>query len=175
MTTSSDQRPDILLIMPDQMRGDCLSLENHPVMQTPNIDDIGLRGMPFARGYSTCPSCIPARRAMLTALHPSSPGNGVAGFATDAELNAPIFSQKLLDGGYHTTLVGRHMHQLPLDKAFGFEDRVYATAYHYDDDYGQALEAEFPGQGVMAGHGITRVVIPRDLGNFRMHGTRPRG
>lgn len=156
MSNSPDTRPDILLIMPDQMRGDCLSLEKHPVLQTPNIDDLGLRGMHFARGYSTCPSCIPARRAMMTALYPSSPGNGVTGFATNAELDAPVFPQKLLDEGYHTTLVGRHMHQLPLDKAFGFEDRIYATAYHYDDDYGQALEAEFPGQGGMAGHGISR-------------------
>ena len=28
-------QPNILLIMPDQMRGDCLSLEQHPCLLTP--------------------------------------------------------------------------------------------------------------------------------------------
>ena len=39
--TDAETRPNILLIMPDQMRGDCLSLERHPVLLTPNIDEIG--------------------------------------------------------------------------------------------------------------------------------------
>ncbi len=30
----SASRPDILLLMPDQMRGDCLSILEHPVVRT---------------------------------------------------------------------------------------------------------------------------------------------
>ena len=55
-------QPDILLIMPDQWRGDCLSLERHPVLLTPNVDEIGGHGTHFRRAYVTCPSCIAARR-----------------------------------------------------------------------------------------------------------------
>ena len=73
-----DSRPNMLLIMPDQMRGDCLSIENHPVLVTPNADEIGVNGARFTRAYSTCASCIPARRSLLTGLYPSS--NGVVGF-----------------------------------------------------------------------------------------------
>lgn len=155
MSTTKDQRPDILLIMPDQMRGDCLSLEGHPVLQTPNIDDLGLRGMHFTRAYTTCPSCIPARRAMLSALHPASPGNGMTGFRERHELHAPVFPQLLHDGGYHTTIVGRHMHQFPYDKPYGFADRTYATAYKDDDEYAQEFEAAFPGQGGLKSHGLS--------------------
>ena len=36
----SDARPDILLIMTDQQRADCLSIAGHPVLQTPNLDTI---------------------------------------------------------------------------------------------------------------------------------------
>src|SRR6476661_383714 len=53
--------PDVLLIMPDQMRGDCLSALNHPVVRTPTLDKLASDGALFRRAYTTCPSCIPAR------------------------------------------------------------------------------------------------------------------
>jgi hypothetical protein len=59
-------KPDILLIMPDQMRGDCLSTLGHPVVRTPELDRLASEGALFRRTYSTVPSCIPARHAILT-------------------------------------------------------------------------------------------------------------
>ena len=37
--------PDILLLMPDQMRGDCLSALGHPAVKTPNLDKLAARGV----------------------------------------------------------------------------------------------------------------------------------
>src|SRR4051812_40270305 len=71
-------QPDILLIMPDQMRGDCISLLGHPVVRTPTIDRLSREGSIFRHAYSTCPSCIPARFSLLTGLYPST--SGVVGF-----------------------------------------------------------------------------------------------
>src|SRR5436305_1298470 len=71
-------KPDILLIMPDQMRGDCLSALHHPVVRTPTLDKLAREGTLFRRAYSTCPSCIPARFSLLTGLYPST--SGVVGF-----------------------------------------------------------------------------------------------
>ncbi|MEZ5275865.1 MAG: sulfatase-like hydrolase/transferase [Opitutaceae bacterium] len=153
MTDSSDSRPDILLIMPDQMRGDCLSLEDHPVLMTPNIDAIGRQGTHFTRAYTSCPSCIPARRALLTGLHPAR--NGLVGYKDGCPLRHPTFTERLLEHGYRTTLVGRHMHQHPYDEPYGFEDRVFASGYIEDDDYSRDLEAAFPGQGGFRGHGLS--------------------
>jgi len=153
MSTPTDRQPDILLIMPDQMRGDCLSLENHPVLLTPNIDTIGLHGTHFARAYTTCPSCIPARRAMLTGLFPAT--NGVVGYRERHELHEPTFPERLQECGYRTTIVGRHMHQHPYEKPYGIEDRVYCSGYKDDDDYALAFEAAFPGQGGFRGHGLS--------------------
>ena len=53
-------RPDILLIMPDQMRGDCLSILGHAAVKTPQLDKLARQGVLFRRAYSTVPSCIPA-------------------------------------------------------------------------------------------------------------------
>ena len=33
-------KPDILFLMPDQMRGDCLSLLGHPAVHTPHLDKL---------------------------------------------------------------------------------------------------------------------------------------
>ncbi len=71
-------RPDILLIMPDQMRGDCLSILGHAAVKTPQLDKLARQGVLFRRAYSTVPSCIPARYALLTGLHPQT--SGVVGF-----------------------------------------------------------------------------------------------
>ena len=153
MSTPSDQRPDILMIMPDQMRGDCLSMENHPVLQTPNIDTIGAQGMHFTRAYSTCPSCIPARRAMLTARYPAT--NGMVGYRMHEEFTQPTFPGQLGSAGYHTTLVGRGMHQHPEDRPYGYQDRTASFPDFDSGSYAEALEHKFPGEGGVAGHGIS--------------------
>ena len=72
-------KPDILLIMPDQMRGDCMSILGHPAVRTLNLDELAQQGALFRRAYATVPSCIPARYALLTGIAPQT--SGVVGFA----------------------------------------------------------------------------------------------
>src|SRR5215471_15285432 len=79
-------RPDVLLIMPDQMRGDCLTARGHPVVHTPNLDKLAAEGALFRRAYATCPSCIPSRRSLLTGLFPAT--SGVVGYKA-SPISAP--------------------------------------------------------------------------------------
>ncbi|MCP4450813.1 MAG: sulfatase-like hydrolase/transferase [Planctomycetes bacterium] len=58
-------QPDILLIMPDQMRGDGLSILGHPAVSTPHMDQLAKQVALFRRVYATVASCIPARHALL--------------------------------------------------------------------------------------------------------------
>ncbi len=62
------ERPNVLLICVDQWRGDCLSAAGHPVVHTPYLDQLALRGARFRRAYTATPSCIPARAALMTGL-----------------------------------------------------------------------------------------------------------
>lgn len=50
------QQPNVLLIMCDQMRGDCLGIDGHPDVQTPYLDTLAADGMLFENAYSACPS-----------------------------------------------------------------------------------------------------------------------
>jgi len=55
------RRPNVLLITDDQHRGDCLGIEGHPVLSTPNLDGMA-PAAPFQRLHTEVPSCIAARR-----------------------------------------------------------------------------------------------------------------
>ena len=146
-------RPNVLLIMPDQMRGDCLSLEGHPALLTPNMDEIGGQGSHFARAYTTCASCIPARRSLLTGQFPAT--NGMVGFVGGCPLTTPTLTQRLQDSGYTTVLTGRHMHQHPYDEPYGYETQVLGSTYIADDDYAQMLDRAAPDLGGIRGLGIS--------------------
>jgi arylsulfatase A-like enzyme len=89
----SEVRPNILIIMPDEMRGDCLSLEHHPVLQTPTIDAIGEGGVHFTRAYTTCASCIAARRSLLTGQYPAT--NGMVGYREGVPITTPTLTELL--------------------------------------------------------------------------------
>ena len=150
-----DERPNILMIMTDQHRGDCLSLARHPVVQTPNLDTIGAGGGYFSRAYTTCPSCIPARRCLLSGQFPAT--TGMVGFSDGHEWHPPTtLPDELRKAGYQTALIGRTMHQWPRRKRFGFEHQHLITGADGPTDRDDAITKINP-QGSIAGggaHGI---------------------
>jgi len=135
-------QPDILLIMPDQMRGDCLSIVGHPAVQTPTFDGLARQGMLFRRAYCTVPSCIPARYALLTGLFPQT--SGVVGFR-EKPIDSATMPQVLGNAGYHTALVGREMHQAANAAQLGYQQAVLGSTYVSDDEYATVLMQAVPG------------------------------
>ncbi|MFW6039409.1 MAG: arylsulfatase [bacterium] len=152
-----EERPNILLIMTDQHRGDCLSLMRHPVVQTPNLDTIGGSGAAFSRCYSTCPSCIPARRSLLSGQFPAT--HGMVGFSDGAEWHpSTTLPEELRQAGYQTALIGRTMHQWPRNKGFGFEHQnlVVGGDGQFPTERELAIAKQHPADGTLGGgaHGI---------------------
>lgn len=129
-------RPNIILIMSDQHRADCLSVEAaHPVL-TPNLDRIANEGARFTRCYSTSPICIPARRSLLSGQFPAS--HGLAGNVEGLDWDPPhTLPGELRAAGYQTQLVGRSMHQHPRRRRYGFDEMVTL-----DEDYQPWLDGK---------------------------------
>ena len=144
-------RPNILLIMTDQQRGDCLSIDGHPVLLTPTMDHLAAAGVRFTNAYSTCPSCIAARRSLLSGQFPAT--HGIVGYRDHIEWDAPpTLPGVLRQAGYHTYLVGRSMHQHPPRKRYGYDHQVL---HGRDSDYGEWLrERQPPGAGGYYGTGV---------------------
>lgn len=137
----SDDRPNIVLFMTDQWRGDCLGIDGHPTVQTPNIDHLANRGTFFQRAYSACPSCIPARRSLMTGSAPAA--NGMIGFTNDAQWNpAHTLPGELAKAGYQTQLIGK-LHLQPNRKRYGFDHMLRAdNSRGHDSDYVEWLRNE---------------------------------
>ena len=144
-------RPNILLIMTDQQRGDCLGIEGHPVLLTPTMDGIAHQGVRFVRAYSSCPSCIAARRSLLSGQFPVT--HGMRGYRDGVEWDAPpTLPEVLSQAGYHTYLVGRSMHQHPVRKRYGFDHMVI---HGWESDYAEWLKQREPeGSGGYYGTGV---------------------
>lgn len=62
------RRKNVLFIIADQWRGDCLGLLA-PWVRTPNLDALARRGVTFTRHFGQSAPCGPARASMLTGLY----------------------------------------------------------------------------------------------------------
>ncbi len=137
-------KPNILILFAEQHRGDCLSSAGHPVLLTPNMDEIGGRGTRFSSAYSTCPVCVPARRSLISGQYPCTHA-ARANVATEWEIHNTL-PQMLQDDGYQTAWIGRSMHQHPSQKKFGWETMTWQNSRE-DNEYHAFLDRNLPEGG----------------------------
>ena len=70
---SSIQRPDVLILMTDQLNPYCLGYMGDQTVRTPHIDRLSMEGMQFNAAYTVSPVCImPARGLFLNGLYPDN-------------------------------------------------------------------------------------------------------
>lgn len=114
--------PNIILIVVDQWRGDCLSVDRHPVVHTPYLDQLALDGVRFSRAYSATPSCIAARAALLTGLSPRT--HGRLGYRDGVPWDYPVtLAGEFTRHGYQTQAIGK-MHVYPERSQMGFQNVI---------------------------------------------------
>ncbi|MEK3888596.1 arylsulfatase [Bacillus sp. FSL K6-3431] len=126
-------KPNIVLMVVDQMRGDCMSILDHPVVDTPNIDQLARNGVLFSNAYSATPTCVPARAALLTGM--SQAANGRVGYEDKVLWNyTHTLPGELTKAGYHTQAVGK-MHVYPPRNLCGFHHVVLHDGYLFYNRY----------------------------------------
>ncbi len=111
------RRPNILLIIPDQLRAQALGCMGNPDVHTPNLDRLAAEGVLFRQTFANSPVCCPARAVLLTGTYVHR--NGVV--ANDLRLReSEVTLAKLLRAqGYRTGLVGKwHLDGGPRDPGF---------------------------------------------------------
>ncbi len=129
METASGGRPNVVLIMLDQLAAGWLPAYGHPVVQAPNITSLADEGVVFESAYCASPLCAPSRAALLTGRLPSH----TEVFDNAAELRAslPTIAHHLRAAGYATCLAGK-MHFVGPDQLHGFEERLTTDVYPAD-------------------------------------------
>ncbi len=120
-------KPNVVLILVDQMRRDVLGVCGHPLSPTPTLDMMKRHGTLFTRAYSAVPSCIAARAAILTGL--SQRSHGRLGYQDGVPWNYPnTIASVFAEAGYHTQAVGK-MHVHPARNLLGFHNVVLHDGY----------------------------------------------
>lgn len=103
--SAAAQKPNIVLMIADDMSWDDCGAYGHPSIQTPNLDELAKQGITFDNAFLTISSCSPSRCSIITGRYPHN---------TDAEeLHWPLpadqitFSEKLREAGYWTGAAGK--------------------------------------------------------------------
>ncbi len=115
-TTAS--KPNILFLMSDQHRGDCLGADGNVRIRTPNLDRLARQGARFTNAYSSTPTCTPARACLLTGLSPWN--HGMLAYGKVAAKYPYEMPRALSAAGYFTFAIGK-LHYSPQRNLHGFQ------------------------------------------------------
>ena len=137
------KQPNIILIVCDQLRYDCVGAGKTYPVKTPNLDRLASEGMSFTNSYTSIPICCPARMSLLSGKRSESFS---AYWNFDITLPVPsltpadyTFTKALSEAGYRTAYVGKwhgSENYTPLD--FGFD------SYYSEGDYFAEVREAFP-------------------------------
>jgi len=99
------RRPNILFLVADEYRYDCLGASGHPIVRTPHLDRLAAEGANFTHAYAASPVCSPDRAVLFTGRYPHI--NGVTqngGRFRPGEVPLPLLLQHY---GYTTAMAGK--------------------------------------------------------------------
>ncbi|HEV3027415.1 MAG TPA: sulfatase, partial [Planctomycetota bacterium] len=114
------QRPNVLFILTDDQRWDCIGLAPNARVQTPNIDRIGREGVYFPNAFCTTSLCSPSRASILSGLYAHV--HGVSNNFTEYPVDMPTWPRALHDAGWETAYIGKyHMGEENDDPRPGFD------------------------------------------------------
>lgn len=117
------ERPNILFLMADQFRFDCIGANGNALIHTPNLDRLESESANFTRAYVQAPVCVPSRISYFTGRYPHSHKNRVNYTPAGPQ---PFIQRILTEKGYQTGSVGKLHFYPPTNKhacSTGF-DRV---------------------------------------------------
>lgn len=142
----TQSRPNILVILVDDLGYGDLSSYGAQDLKSPQIDKLLKRGMKFSNFYANCPVCSPTRAALMTGRYQdmvgvpgvirTHPQNSWGYLAPSAVTLADVFQQ----AGYHTGMVGKwHLGlespNIPNERGFeffrGFLGDMMDDYYHH--------------------------------------------
>jgi choline-sulfatase len=122
-------RPNILLLMADQLAAPTLPVYGNPRVIAPNLARLAGRGVVFDSAYCNFPICAPSRFSMLSGRLP----HAIDAFDNASEFPAatPTMAHYLRRAGYRTILCGK-MHFVGPDQLHGYEERLTTDIYPAD-------------------------------------------
>ena len=108
------KKPNVMLIMIDDLN-DCIELfKGHPQSLTPNINKLAKSGTSFLNAHTNAPMCGPSRASMLMGIYPHKSGNFFMSpwFNNPVLKNTRTLSEQFKKEGYQAIGTGKILHHL---------------------------------------------------------------
>ncbi|MEN8703397.1 MAG: sulfatase [Polaribacter sp.] len=107
-----NKKPNIILIVVDDLNDYTGFLGGHPQVKTPNMDALANEGTVFTNAHTNAPICAPSRASMLTGIYPHVSKNyWFTNWTKNKTLsNSKSIAQFMGDNGYNTYATGKLMH-----------------------------------------------------------------
>ncbi|MBV9344707.1 MAG: choline-sulfatase [Gammaproteobacteria bacterium] len=122
-------RPNLLILMADQLRAAALPAYGNRIARTPHLDRLADHSVVFRSAYCNSPLCAPSRFSFMAGRLPSA--IGAYDNAAEFPAQVPTFAHYLRLAGYRTLLSGK-MHFCGPDQLHGFEERLTTDIYPAD-------------------------------------------
>ncbi|MFD4259123.1 sulfatase-like hydrolase/transferase [Streptomyces sp. NPDC058534] len=158
--TAGTRRPNIVLILADDLGYGELGAYGQRLMHTPALDRLAEEGLRFTDAYAGAPVCAPSRCSLLTGLHGGharvrqNPFSGPQGALTADDTS---FAEPLRAVGYRTALYGKwgfgpetahqpsHPNQRGFDDFYGYIDHDHAHDYYPEYLWHNETKEALPG------------------------------
>jgi len=131
---------NILFLMVDQMRADCLGCAGHPVVKTPNLDGLAAKGVRFSRAYAQHPQCAPSRASLFTGRYPHA--NGSISNHTPMGDTETTLGELFLRAGYRSIAIGK-THLFPKKIASSFSETLLTEGQQSDAADPEVLHPDY--------------------------------
>lgn len=131
---AAQQRPNIVVILADDMREDAAGFTGNKLIKTPNIDKLAASGTIFRNAFATSAVCTPSRTSLLTGLYERRHG---INFNSNSSMTNAAYNQTypmlMKDAGYFVGYVGKNHTPIGENKAgvAGYKSSVMDQSFNY--------------------------------------------
>ena len=148
---NKEPKPNIVLIMIDDLNDYPEEFNGHPQAVTPNIKKLAKSGVSFQHAYSNDPMCGPSRASMMTGIYPHKSSNfwQASWLKNEVLVNTKTIMEKFKENGYNVIGSGKIMHKNKLDMWNEFEHAA---------DYGPVA---YKGEHKKGKRGISHPDVPK--------------
>jgi len=127
-------RPNVVLIVCDDLNDNIGHLRGHPQAHTPHMDRLAASGVSFRCAYSNNPICAPSRSSFLTGIYPHTSGNLYwdKWFTNPVLAHSKTIMEHFRDNGYQVIGSGKLMHHFKADIWGEFKHKADYGPFAYD-------------------------------------------
>ena len=137
---------NVVVMLADQLRADCLGCYGNRVVKTPHIDQLVLNGIRFESAFAQHPQCVPSRSSLITGRYPHV--NGAISNHVAMAPNEVTLPEYLQEQGFFTAAIGK-VHLYPLKERSSYQYTMLCggqtsnrtTPAHLRSDYRDWLRA----------------------------------